>query len=48
LIAMLDLHGVVVDFIAGLDFGRLGYMIVGMFLLAWGLSMGVWKWGRAR
>jgi len=48
LIAMLDLHGVVLDFIAGLDFGRLGYMIVGMFLLAWGLSMGVWKWGRAR
>jgi high-affinity nickel-transport protein len=48
LIATLDLHGVVLDFIAGLDFGRLGYMIVGMFLLAWGLSMGVWKWGRAR
>ncbi len=48
LIAMLDLHGVVFDVIAGLDFGRLGYVIVGMFILAWGLSMGVWKWGRAQ
>lgn len=48
LIAMLDLHGALLDFIAGLDFGRLGYMIVGMFLLAWGLSMGVWKWGRVK
>jgi high-affinity nickel-transport protein len=48
LIATLDLHGVVFDAIAGLDFGRLGYLIVGMFLLAWGLSLGVWKWGRSR
>jgi nickel/cobalt transporter (NiCoT) family protein len=48
LISTLDLHGVVFDAIAGLDFGRLGYIIVGMFLLAWVLSMGMWTWGRAK
>ena len=34
------------DFVAGLDFGMLGYLIVGLFLLAWGLSVAVWKFGR--
>jgi high-affinity nickel-transport protein len=42
----LDLHGAFFDFIAGLDFGILGYLIVAMFLLAWGLSVAVWKFGR--
>src|SRR6202043_3013958 len=46
LIGMLGLHGRFVDLIAGLDFGILGYLIVGMFLLAWALSVGVWKFGR--
>ena len=46
LIGMLGLHGRFFDFIAGLDFGVLGYLIVGMFLLAWGLSVSVWKFGR--
>jgi high-affinity nickel-transport protein len=46
LIGMLDLHGRACDFIAGLDFGILGYLIVGMFLLAWGLSVAIWKFGR--
>jgi nickel/cobalt transporter (NiCoT) family protein len=46
LIGMLGLHGRLVDLIAGLDFGILGYLIVGMFLLAWALSVGVWKFGR--
>src|ERR1700681_101585 len=45
-IGMLGLHGRVFDFIAGLDFGILGYLIVGMFLVAWGLSVGFWKFGR--
>src|ERR1700722_15279289 len=45
LIGMLGLHGRFVDLIAGLDFGILGYLIVGMFLLAWALSVGVWKFG---
>jgi high-affinity nickel-transport protein len=46
LIGMLGLHGRHVDAIAALDFGILGYLIVGMFLLAWGLSVCVWRFGR--
>ena len=45
-IGMLDLKGRFVDLIAGLDFGILGYMIVGIFLVAWGVSVAVWKFGR--
>jgi high-affinity nickel-transport protein len=46
LIGMLDLHGRFFGFVAALDFGVLGYIIVGMFLLAWGLSVACWKLGR--
>jgi high-affinity nickel-transport protein len=46
LIGLLDLHGEFFDFIAALNFGVLGYLIVGMFLLAWGLSVAFWKFGR--
>ena len=46
LIGMLDLHGPLADFIAGLNFGILGYLIVGMFLAAWGASVAYWKFGR--
>lgn len=46
LISMLGLQGAFFDFVAGLDFGILGYVIVGLFLLAWGLSVGLWKFGR--
>ena len=46
LIGMLGLHGPYVDAIAALDFGILGYLIVGLFLMAWGLSVGIWKFGR--
>ena len=46
LINLLGLHGPILDAIAALDFGILGYLIVGMFLLAWGLSVCVWKFGR--
>jgi nickel/cobalt transporter (NiCoT) family protein len=45
LIGMLDLQGPVSDFVAGLDFGVLGYVIVGLFLAAWGLSVAAWKFG---
>jgi high-affinity nickel-transport protein len=45
-IGMLGLHGRLFDFIAGLDFGVLGYIIVGMFLLAWAVSVSLWKFGR--
>jgi len=45
-IRMLGLSGPLWDAIAGLDFGILGYLIVGLFLLAWGLSVALWKLGR--
>jgi nickel/cobalt transporter (NiCoT) family protein len=45
-IGALDLHGPLTDSIAALDFGLLGYVIVGLFLLAWSLSVAVWKFGR--
>jgi high-affinity nickel-transport protein len=46
LCGMLDLHGRFFDFVTGLNFGILGYLIVGMFLLAWGASLAYWKFGR--
>ena len=46
LIGVLNLHGEYSDAIAALDFGVLGYLIVCMFLLAWGISIAVWKFGR--
>lgn len=42
-IHLLGLSGGVYDFIAGLDFGVLGYVVVGLFLLAWGASVALWK-----
>ena len=46
LITMLNLHGRLLDFLAELDFGILGYLIVGLFLAAWGMSVAVWKFGK--
>jgi nickel/cobalt transporter (NiCoT) family protein len=46
LIGMLDLHGPFFDVVGGLDFGILGYVIVGLFLLAWAMSVAFWKFGR--
>jgi high-affinity nickel-transport protein len=45
-IGMLDLKGRFFDRVAGLDFGILGYVIVGTLLAAWGASVIVWKFGR--
>jgi high-affinity nickel-transport protein len=46
LIGMLGLDGHFFSFVAALDFGMMGYVIVGMFLVAWGLSVAFWKFGR--
>jgi high-affinity nickel-transport protein len=46
LTGMLDLQGPFFDFVAGLEFGALGYLIVGLFLVAWALSVALWKFGR--
>lgn len=45
-IHLLALHGGVFDFIAELDFGLLGYFIVGLFLFGWALAVVLWKFGR--
>lgn len=45
-IAILGLHGPFFDFVAGLDFGVLGYLVVALFLVAWASSVAVWKLGR--
>jgi nickel/cobalt transporter (NiCoT) family protein len=44
-ISMGGLRGKFFDFVAALDFGILGYIIVGLFLLAWGCSVALWKIG---
>ena len=43
---MLGLTGPFFDFIGELDFGVLGYLVVGVFLMAWGISVALWKFGR--
>jgi high-affinity nickel-transport protein len=45
-ISTLGLRGGSYDVVAQLDFGSLGYVIFGVFLLAWGSSVAVWKLGR--
>lgn len=43
LIGTLELKGPIADRIAALDFGALGYVIVGLFLGGWVLSVALWK-----
>jgi high-affinity nickel-transport protein len=45
-IGMLGLKGPVFDWVGRLDLSALGYVIVGLFLLAWGGSMAWWKFAR--
>jgi nickel/cobalt transporter (NiCoT) family protein len=45
LVRALGLHGGLYDTIDQLDFGVLGYVVVGLLLLAWGGSVAVWKLG---
>ena len=46
IIDMLGLDGTLATKITTLDFGSLGYVIVGLFLLAWSISAIIWKFGR--
>jgi high-affinity nickel-transport protein len=45
-IEILNLKGQFFDLVAGLDFGVLGYVIVAIFLAAWGVSAALWRFGR--
>ncbi|HMD73237.1 MAG TPA: HoxN/HupN/NixA family nickel/cobalt transporter [Steroidobacteraceae bacterium] len=44
---VLGLDGGFFRAVAKIDFGDLGYLIVGLFLIAWGCSVIVWKFGPA-
>ena len=46
MIHLLGLRGGFFDQIAQIDFGALGYFIVGLFLFGWALSVALWKFGR--
>jgi high-affinity nickel-transport protein len=46
LIKVAGLNGPVASFIGGLEFGMLGYVILALFILAWGVSVAAWKFGR--
>ncbi|MFP5407218.1 MAG: hypothetical protein ACLGHY_13075 [Gammaproteobacteria bacterium] len=41
----LDLRGPVFDLIGELDLAAIGYLIVGLFLIAWAVSFALWKFG---
>jgi high-affinity nickel-transport protein len=45
-IHIMRLRGALPDVIASLDMSALGYLIVGTFLLAWTVSVLIWKFGR--
>jgi high-affinity nickel-transport protein len=55
-IGLLVLTGLIVDrvgidsgplaWVASLDLGLVGFAVVGLFLLAWGVAMAVWRFGR--
>ena len=47
LAAKFSLEGGFWAFLANLDFGHIGYVVVGLFLAAWALSVLLWKIGRA-
>ncbi|MDE2051118.1 MAG: HoxN/HupN/NixA family nickel/cobalt transporter [Gammaproteobacteria bacterium] len=42
----LHLNGDLLERVERLDFSELGYGIVGLFALAWTISLAIWKWGR--
>ena len=45
LIGELDLYGRVADAVANLSFDQLGYVLVVLFMRAWGISYLTWKFG---
>jgi len=45
-IELTGMTGPIADRIAAIDFGILGYVIVGLFLAAWAISVAWWKFGR--
>jgi high-affinity nickel-transport protein len=46
LVEQLDVESGPLAWIASLDLGFVGFAVVGLFLLAWALALGVWRFGR--
>jgi high-affinity nickel-transport protein len=42
----LGLHGGIWDWVGNLDFGAIGFGIVAIFLLSWGISTAIYRWKR--
>ncbi|NEW08132.1 HoxN/HupN/NixA family nickel/cobalt transporter [Paenibacillus sp. SYP-B3998] len=42
----IGMEGTFWTWLQDLDFGTLGYVLVGLFVLAWAISVGIWKWMR--
>jgi high-affinity nickel-transport protein len=45
-IGVLGLKGPLYDYMGGLNLGAFGYVVVGIFLLVWGVSAAIWKFKR--
>lgn len=45
-VRLLRLHGPFSNFVAGLDFGSLGLVIVGLFVFAWVVSIVAWRFAK--
>ncbi len=45
-IRLANVHGPVADAIVGVEFGSLGFVIAGVFLAAWAVSVLWWRWRR--
>ena len=41
-----NLSGPFFDLVGEVDFGIVGYAVVGIFLMAWGTAVALWKFGR--
>jgi high-affinity nickel-transport protein len=47
LAATLPVHDALLERVQRVDLSTLGYGVVVLFALAWGISLAVWKWGRS-
>jgi nickel/cobalt transporter (NiCoT) family protein len=42
----LHLHGWLGDYMANFDLNKAGYIIVGVFVVVWGLALSIWRFGK--
>ncbi|HEX7324188.1 MAG TPA: HoxN/HupN/NixA family nickel/cobalt transporter [Rhodanobacteraceae bacterium] len=48
LIQALHLHGAIVNSVADLGIGTIGFVVLALFIVAWGGSIAVWKFGHVK